>query len=50
VAELLQALKADGVTTRTKAEVLDRLLASEDRDSSHTLHMRVPVDTIISLV
>lgn len=41
-------VETDG-TIRLKADVLDRLQASEKRDSAQSLHLRVPVDTIVEL-
>jgi hypothetical protein len=41
-------VEADG-TVLLKADVLNRLQASEKRDSSQSLHLRVPIDTIVEL-
>lgn len=42
-------VEVDQITTHRKEAVLDRLQASEKRDSAQSLHLRVPIDTIVSL-
>jgi len=39
----------DDLTPKTKEDVLPALLSSETRDHSNTLHLRVPLDTIVTI-